>query len=320
MNLHRPPRQRLAGFTLAEVLITTVVVAVLLTAYSSTLTGAFFLRRSQNNAQAANFLQEEIDTLRTLPYAELLTRTDGNLLGIALQRGDWRVLDDGGRRLALKTAAPAKATETGLVVIPGNYRDNFTLTAKVKIPAAAPDGGSAGLAFRYRDAENYYRFRFNYNAPTGLALDKVYHGTVTTVWSLAATFSKDTWYTLQVTAARNALTVTQGSNTTTYTDTTNPLIIGNLALISLGGAIPLYDDVAVTESSTTTWNFDSDTLGRLPNPWQRLSYVDLPGGTGTLTISNYLSEANMKRATVTITWKDANKTRRATGTTVLTSK
>jgi hypothetical protein len=230
-------------------------------------------------------------------------------------------LDDGGRRLALKTAAPAKATETGLAIVPGNYRDNFTLTAAIKIPAAAPDGGNAGLAFRYRDAENHYRFRFNYTAPTGLALDKVYHGTVTTVWSSAATFSKDTWYTLQVTAARNAFTVTQGSTTTTYTDTNNPLIAGNLALISLGGATPLYDDVAVTEiSGTTTWNFNSDTLGRLPKPWQRLSYVDLPGGAGTLTISNYLSETSMKKATVTITWQDAGKTRHATDTTVLVSK
>ena len=321
MRLHRPQKHpRLAGFTLAEILITIMVVAILLTVYTAMLTGTFFLRRSQYNTQAANFIQEEIDTLRGLPFTELLARTNGSLLGVALQRGNWKVKDDGGQRLALLTAAPVLHGETGLALVPGNYRDDFTLSAQVKIPNSAPNGGSAGLAFRYRDAENHYRFRFNYNSPTGLALDKVYHGTVTTVWSTSKTFNKDAWYTLQVSAAGNVITVTQGATTAAYTDTSDPLLTGDLALISVTGATPLYDDVAVTENSaTTTWNFNSDPLNQMPKDWQRLSYVDLPGGTGTLTIENYLSEASMKKATVTISWQDAARTRHATGSTLLGS-
>ncbi|MFA6603736.1 MAG: prepilin-type N-terminal cleavage/methylation domain-containing protein [Patescibacteria group bacterium] len=321
MKLYRlPGRSRLAGFTLAEVLITIMVVAVLLTVYTTMLTGSFFLRRSQYNTQAANFIQEEIDTLRVLPYAELLTRTNGNFLGVALQRGAWKVVDDGGRRLALTTAAPALGDETGLALVPGNYRDDFTFSAQIKVPTAAASGGSAGIAFRYRDAENHYRFRFSYTTPTGLALDKVYHGVATTVWSSAKAFSKDTWYTLQVSAAGNIITVTQGATTTTYTDASNPLLTGDLALISRSGAIASYDDVSVTENAATTvWNFNADALNLLPKAWQRLSYADLTGGTGTLTIEDYLGETSMKKATVTISWSDAGKTRHATGSTLIGS-
>ena len=85
----------------------------------------------------------------------------------------------------------------------------------------------------------------------------------------------------------------------------------------MNGAHAEYDDVSVTAGSTTAWNFDADADGTVPVDWQRMSYADLPGGTGTVTISNYFGNADVKEAVVTITWTDAGQTRTAGGRTII---
>jgi len=319
-----PPAAPAAGFTLTETIITVGLVAVMLAVYSMTLTSTVFLRRSQYNTLAANYIQEELDTLRTLPFAELLTRTNGNFLGVAFQRGAWAVQNVSGdgqnKRLVMSAAATAIGDGTGVAILPGNYRTDFTLQAKVKADVASPSGWGAGLVFRYRDPENYYRFRY---AAGGNALDKVYHGTVTTLWSNSDTCTTTnpsgtcwTWQTLEVAAAGTSITVKRaGTTLTTLTDTT--FTTGDLGIQSKSGALISADDVSVTEGSTTTWNFESDTAGAFPTAWQRLSCFDLPGGNCTLTVADYLGVSTMKQVTVTVSWKDGGSTRSSSGTTVI---
>lgn len=312
-----------SGFTLTETLITIGLVAVMLAVYSMTLSGTVFLRRSQYNTLAANFIQEELDTLRSLPYIELLDRANGNFLGLALQRGNWKVKnvtgDGQNKRLVLDAPAAALIEGTGLAILPGNYRDNFTLAARIKVDSSSPAGWSAGLALRYRDAENHYRFRFSAG---GNALDKVFHGVRTTVWSDNNTCTTGAggtcwnWQTLEVVANGTAFTLKRNGITLTTVNDAG-FLAGDTAVISINGAKMSADDVAVTAVSTTTWNFETYAENSYPLDWQRMSYVDLPGGSGTLTIANYLSEPNMKEATVTVSWRDGGSTRSASASTVI---
>lgn len=317
------------GFTLTEVVVTIGLVAVLLAVYSITLSSAVFMRRSQYYAQAANFIQEELDSLRGLTYPELINRTNGNFLGVTLKHGAWLVKTDAtdgqGRRIRLETAAsPAIIDETGLLPLPGNYRGDFTFSAKIKVNNSSPSGWGAGLAFRYRDAENYYRFRFSAG---GNALDRIYHGAAVTVWSDNNTCTTSipsgtcwNWQTLEVVASGDGFTLKRNgallNGGVPVSDAT--LTVGDLAIISKSGAKVSADDVSVTEGSTTSWNFEADALDACPADWQRLSFYDLPSGIGTLTIANYLTEPTMKQATVTIGWTGAGEqAKTVSGTTVI---
>lgn len=313
-----------AGFTLLETLMTVGLVAVMLAVYSATLTSTVFLRRSQYNTLAANYIQEELDTLRTLPFSELINRTNGNFLGLAFQRGHWSIQDVSGdgqnKRLAMDAAAPAIGDDTGLAVLPGNYRTDFTLTAKVKVDSASPAGWGGGLVFRYRDAENFYRLRY---AAGGNALDKVVRGTVTTVWSDSSTCTTTiptgscwAWQTLEVVASGTSLTLKRnGSTLTTLVDTT--FGAGDLGIQSKGNALISADDVSVTEGAVTAWDFESETAGTYPIDWLRMSCFDLPGGSCSLTIENYLDETSLKKVTAVVSWLDGDSTRSSSGATVI---
>jgi hypothetical protein len=232
-----------------------------------------------------------------------------------MTRGDWKVTDDSGDHLlSLPAAVTPILEETGLAVLPGNYREDFDLTADVRALSSSPAGWGIGLAFRYRDAENHYRFRFTAG---GIAFDKVKQGVVTTEWSQGLAYTTDTWYELRVIATGNSYELKKnGVTLTTVTD--SDFLTGDLALLALNDAIADFDDVSVTEDMVmTSWNFDSETLDEMPVAWQRMSVSDLPSGAGTLTIEDHLNQPDMKRVTVTITWKDGEKTRTATGTTII---
>lgn len=310
---------RASGFTLMEALIAIGLASILLAVFTSVLSATMLLRRAQYNVLAANFIQEELDSLRALPFADLLVRTNGNFLGLSRTRGPWQVKavtspPSGGNAFVMETAQPAIVEETGLAVLPGNYREDVaSFTAKVRVQAASPAGWGAGVAFRYRDAENHYRFRLTSG---GAALDKVVQGVRTTIWSNTTSNSTDTWYTLEVVVAGNSITVRRNGTTLT-TQTDNAFTTGDLALLTLNSARAEFDDVAVTETSTTTWNFDTEIAGTVPVEWQRMSFSDMPGGTGTLTIANYLGDVNIKQATVTVSWSDSGTTRTASGTTLI---
>jgi hypothetical protein len=313
---------------LIETVIAIALMGVMLSIFTTTLLSTVMLRRGQYHTQAANYIQEELDTLRSLPFAELLTRTNGNFLGLARQRGPWQVVtvagDGQNKRLKMATTPTALVHETGLAVLPGNYRTDFTLSAKIKVDSGSTAGWRAGLVFRYRDPENYYRFRFGSG---GNALDKVYHGDITNLWSDNNTCSTSlpsgscwNWQTLQATVSANQITLRRnGACLNSCNPITNATFAtGDLAVISIDGAKLSADDVSVTENAaTTTWNFESTAESAYPSDWQRISYLDLPSGSATLTIENYLSETALKKATATVSWNDGGNARSVTGSTVI---
>lgn len=308
------PTGRGRAFTLLESLIAVALAALLLAIYSAMLTGTFVLRRSSYNIQAADFIQEELDALRTVPFTNLTNRTNGGFLGVALQRGTWAVADDSGNHvLRLSKAAPDLNGETGLALLPGNYRADFTVSADVRASASSPSGWSTGIAFRYLDNENHYRFRMSSG---GYALDLVDQGTVTTLWDQSVAIGTNEWHTLQVTASGDQFTLdVDGVTLATVTDTT--FTEGDIGLMSSGSALADFDNVSIDSPTAETWDFTSTAVGDFPSDWLRLSYDSLPSGEGTLTIEDYLGQSTIKKATVTISWLDAGVRRSNSGTAII---
>lgn len=308
-----------SGFSLLESIIAIALLAIILSLFTATTSTTVFMRRAGDAVQASLFVREELEALRALTFPELLNRTNGRLLGLTFQRGDWEVQavtapPSGTKALVLDAAVTALVNETGLAVLPGDYRGDFDMTAKIRVQAASPSGWGAGIAFRYVDAENHYRFRFSAG---GIALDEVRQGTATTLWSQSTAHSTNVWYTLRVVATDDSFALYRnGSLLSTQIDGT--ITKGDLAIQALSGALLHADDVSVTESAVTTdWDFDADAEETLPADWRRLSYSDLPNGAATLTIADYLSQTTVKQVTVTVTWTDSGDTRTSTGTTLI---
>jgi len=309
------------GFTMVEATVAIGLAAMLLAVYAATVAGSVFVRRTSSDAQAANFVREELDALRLLPFGELRDRTDGAFLGVAIPRGSWSVAADAGAPSAPNVvtidaaASPPWNDETGLLPLPGNWRGDGTFAARVRVAPSSPANWAAGIAFRYRDAENHYRLRIT---SAGIALDRVLHGTKTSLWSQAATHLPGVWYLLEATAVNGNITVKKdGVALATVTDTS--FKAGETALLAANGALASFDDVAAssTGGADGSWSFDTDTAGALPDDWQRLSYLDLPGGAATLTIADYGGQSVIKQATATVTWTESRRTKTTTGTTLI---
>lgn len=307
------------GFTLLETLVTIGLASVLLSVYGALLGVSMFMRQTQNNVHAANFIQEELDSLHTLTFADLTTRTNGVPLGVAYNRGPWMIKNvagapSGTKVFGMGVAQTAIVEETGLIMFPGNQRTDATLIAKSYVSSSSPAGWGSGIAFRYRDAQNHYRFRYSSG---GIALDKIAGGTKTTLWSQSATYNTNTWYTLEVVMSGTGFTLKKnGTTLTTVTDAT--FAKGDAGLITLNAGLVNFDDVSVTENAvTTTWNFDTETDGDVPTEWERMGPYDLPSGTITLTIADYLSDSTIKQATTTVTWSSGSVTKTVSGSTLI---
>src|SRR5690606_8777910 len=86
------PKHDQKGFTLMELIVTIGICAVFLSVFASVISASFLLRKSTYIIQASDFMREEIDSLRVLPFSELINQTDGPFLGISLTRGSWTVV------------------------------------------------------------------------------------------------------------------------------------------------------------------------------------------------------------------------------------
>lgn len=311
------------GFTLMELIVTIGVCAAIFSVFSATISASQLLRKSTYIIQAGNFLREELDSLRAIPFTDLATQTNGPFLGISLTRGPWQVKAIGSapstpNALALDSDVDPLQLETGLAVIPGNYREDFDFTAKLQVqtgsPSVSPWGWGAGMVFRYRDSQNHYRLRFRSG---GLALQKIVGGTMTELWSNSTTYSTGTWYTLRVVATGTGISIYRnGSLVASVTD--SAFTAGDLGIFAFNEAHIAADDISVTESGiTTSWNFDADDVGVIPTDWQRFVYFDLPDGEGTLTISNYLGQSTIKQVTATVNWTELGQPKSVSGSTLI---
>jgi prepilin-type N-terminal cleavage/methylation domain-containing protein len=317
-RFHRPVAQ--AGFGLIESLVSISIIAVTLTAFGGVLSTVGAFKRNDFRFQAANFVREEIDALHALPYSELIDQTNGHFLGLAFTRGAWQVRNEvtapsAGRVIELTEASePALVQETGMLIEPTNYHDNFAFTAKLRTLATSPAGWGTAIAFRYRDASNHYRFRLTAG---GFALDRVQHGVITTVWSQNTTINTGTWYTLSIVCDGSTIKLWNGG-TLLVTKVDSSFATGDIAIMSLNGSLLQADDVAVSQGGEIgSWNFNADPVGAIPLDWQRFVYFDLPGGQGALTIADYHGRVGMKQVTVTVTWNHLNVPQSITGTTII---
>ncbi|OIO51334.1 hypothetical protein COY93_04150 [Candidatus Uhrbacteria bacterium CG_4_10_14_0_8_um_filter_58_22] len=310
VRLSRPTAHSAAGFTLLEALVTIGLVAMLLSVFTALITAVHYVSYTRFNFQAASFIQEGLESLRIVDFDDLTDREDGRLLGQAFNRGHWAVTDD---MLKIAIPAPDLIDETGLAVLPGSYRNDFTFTAQVRADAGSPVGWGTGIALRYRDSENHYRYRFTSG---GLAFDRVYRGAMQTLWTQGGGFNPGIWYTLEVEAVGDQFVLKRnGLVLTTVTDATLPS--GDLALLSLNGAISDFNDVTVSGDEPGSWNFDGDGGDELPEDWRRFGPFDLPGGNATLTISDYLAQSGMKQASMTVSWTEAGRPKTMTGSSII---
>lgn len=300
-------------------LVTIGVIAVLLAVYAATLSSVVFQRRNGYRFQATNFVRQEMDAVRSIPYDDLVNQTDGAFLGLAYTRGPWQVREEAtapsaSNVMELRSAAsPTLNQETGLLIVPTNYHDDFSFAASLRVLDASPTGWGAGLAFRYRDADNHYRYRLTAG---GLAFDKVQHGTVTTLWSQSTPVSKGTWNDLAVTAVGATITLERnGMTVATVTDDT--FASGDIALTALNGARIQADDLSVSGGEAGDWDFDDDAADTTPLDWQRFVYFDLPGGSGTTTVTDYDGLTGIKQVTVTVSWNEFGTMKTVTGTTTV---
>jgi hypothetical protein len=306
-----------------ELIVTIALCAVIFTVFSSTLSASYLLRKSTFIIQASDFLREELDSLRALPFSELVNQTNGPFLGISLTRGDWKV-----KAMATAPSQPNALTldadvdplqlETGLMVIPGNYRDDFDFSAKVYVastsPVVSPWGWGTGLVFRYRDSQNHYRLRYRSG---GLALQKIVDGNFIELWSSNSAYNTNTWYTLRVVASGTSFSIYR-NGTLLGTVNDSEFSVGDLGVYAFNESHVAVDDISIVEDGvTTSYNFDGDAVGSMPVDWQRFVYVDLPGGEGSLTISNYLGQSTIKQVTATVTWVENDATRTMSGSTLI---
>ncbi|HCC22051.1 hypothetical protein A2480_01125 [Candidatus Uhrbacteria bacterium RIFOXYC2_FULL_47_19] len=299
-----------AGFTLLEALVTIGLVAMLLSIFTALTTAVHYVSYTRFNFQAASFIQEGLESLRIVDFDNLTTRENGRLLGQAFNRGYWTVTND-----VLRIAVPESnfINETGLAILPGSYRDDFTFTTQIMVNAGSPIGWGTGIALRYRDSENHYRFRFTSG---GLAFDRVYQGVVQTLWTQGGGYNPGIWYTLEVEATGDQFILKRnGLVLTTVVDAT--LSSGDLALLSLNEAISDFDNVVILGDEPGSWNFDNDEEGEIPEDWRRFSPFDLPSGNATLTISDYLNQPDMKQVSMTVSWTEAGRPKTMTGSSII---
>lgn len=311
-------KKNLRGFTLMETVVTIGLLGILLSIFGSIFLSLRGNRSTMLYRQASFYLEEALESLRTIPYSTLTTRSNGQLLGVSINRGDWGAAAIASapstpNALHLPAAESTRGDETGIIILPGNYRKNFTYEASLMVDNSSPNGWGTALVFGYHDSENFYRLRFNAN---GIAIDESVNGTISTLWSQAVTHTTNTWYTLEVVGNEGTYTVSKnGATLTTINDTT--IEQGDLAIMSIGSAIINADDISITESTTTTWDFDTTPLNTVPADWKRYSYLNLPNGAATLTLSNFQNDAQLKLATVVVQWLEGGNTHSVTGSTVI---
>ncbi len=258
---------------------------------------------------------EEIEVLRQLPFTELTNQTDSNFMEVAYNLGNWSVQNH--------TSAPSSpntyhisslAGETNISSIPGFEYTDFTAEVKINVNNSSPANWQAGIFARYHDAQNFYSVYFNSN---NIYLTKMVDGVETTIDSTVKVFSKNTWYTLKVVAVGNTFNI-YINNTLEISTTDDEFDNGRLALLGKNEVIANFDDVSITTTSTTTWNFDSDTIGETASAWQRFGINDLPNGVTKLTIENDQSGYDsLKKITATVEWKEKNVIKKVEITTLI---
>lgn len=306
--------KRQEAFGLVEVIVALGVVAVFIAIFVASTQNVTALRTARNRGVALNLVREELEAIRATPYADLTDRTNVSFMNVAYNRGSWAVTTDGSapsQPNAYRVEAISGATGlSGVAVLPIGKRADATLESSVKVLTGAPGSWQAGVLFRVHDQQNYYWARFR---STDITLGKVVAGTSSTLFTKLQSFSTNVWYTLKI--------VTSGATINLYlngTLLTSPAVSdssfssGWSTLAVWDGTPANFDDVKLTTSGTTTWNFDaaSETVGASALGWKRSAPSDLPAATEKLTVADAISgQTGLKKVTARLEWKEGTVTK-----------
>lgn len=299
---HRPHNRMHGGFTLIEVVIGLAIVGVLVLSYGTSLTAAVAARRIKIRNMAAALADIQLAALRTHDPTTVPVQTDGEPYGVLFSEGTWEVEEDGAASSGaqvFRTSAESATGVTSVYPLPENAYDDFTFTTEIKVDPGAPAGWQAGVFFRARDLQNGYRAWID---ATSLTLERLDDGVVTTLHTDIRTVATDTWHTLEVTTNGSSISVDlNGLNVTNETDST--YLSGQAGLLAFESATVRFDDVVM---DADTWDMESETLGEVPDGWDRFGLSSIPSGDMTLTTQELFGDSSFKRYTATVTWDDGS--------------
>ena len=293
------------GFTLIELLIAIAILASTFIVVAASLKISRIARQSAHQALAYAIASSLVEATAGLPFTDLENRTTSTPLGIFPPHGTWSVQSDASalsasNTLSLAGTSTAISGITGAVRIPTNAFGDFTVEAALKISAGAASGWSAGIVFRARDFEHFYRYSLKSDK---LLLERVQGATTTELWSQPAVLATSTWYRPKVSA--NGTTFTLFFNDTQYASVSDATYSsGILALGGGGGALMTADNVIVSSPTSLSWNFDTTNSGALPAGWRRPWTQDLPNATAAITVADWNGLSGIKKITAQVQWRE----------------
>ncbi len=221
------------------------------------LTTIFTGRIFEQKVEAAALLSENFEPYTSFPSGGWTNAVD---------TASWTIASDGSK------VARNNTSTTGTYVLTNGTSTwaNYSVSAKVK-PGAT--GTRHGLAFRYKDAGNYYFFIFKDGSK--VYLYKKVNGTETAITYASFTYSTSNFYDMKVTVSGSSITgYINGTQVLTGTDSS--LTAGKVGLYTFGNAS--FDDVAVDDGTSLT---PTPTATPTPTPIPTVTPTPTPAGTGT---------------------------------------
>lgn len=306
------------GFTILESLLAMGIAAMLLIVIVGAFNAIRLQANSVNRTIARQLLIEESEALRSASFAFLENRTNTPFIEVAFNAGQWKVQAPSSPQSAPNVVTVQNvsgANNPSREVVPLGSVGNGTYETFFRVQNASAAGWKAGIYVRYHDERNYYLLQAS---STALQLIRVIEGASTTLWSVAMTFTQDTWYQLTLAASgagfdtfnvsvNNVLKTASPVTDTTFTS-------GQYLLAAFDGAVVDFDNVSFTGSVTKLWNFDGgQTAGSAPLGWRRIGPQDLPSGTSNISITDAVSGyTDLKQATIRVDWQERGSTRSLT--------
>jgi len=257
---------------------------------------------------AYHLAAEEIEAIRNTHFSQLTNRTNADFIEVAYNKGSWAVTSAASAPSSpnvykLASVAGNPSGLTGLAAVPGFDYDDFTFETKVRALTGSPANWQVGIYFRYHDKNNYYRASFD---SSNLYLDKKAAGAESSLDSKVKTFLPNTWYTLKVVASDNSFEIyINDILELSATDDDSSFSKGRFALLGMNSVHAQFDDLNIINGASKLWNFDSDTVGKVPSQWNRFSLYNLTQGTDKLTIEdNQPGFSDIKQVTARVEWKE----------------
>jgi hypothetical protein len=315
------------GTGLIEATVAIAVTGFLIVVVAGLTNAVSVNRSSLLTAQATALAQEELEALRSLPYASLVDQTNGPILGVLTNFGRWTAESDnsnghtGPNVLSVEPVSGAASGATGVLLLPPVPLGDGTISLKLKARTGSPANWQVGALFRVRDLRSGYLVRVDATAlkllkrtPTGTAP----WYSETELYSAAQTISLDAWQEVSVALSGSSISITLNGSLLTVTPITDSTYTkGSVALFAGNGTRAAYDDIALP---ATAFNFDADPTGATPTDLVRVGINDLPDSTAAVPNDNaqvsigdqIAGDADVRKFTVTVSWQERSGTKSVT--------